>query len=115
MKNEVIIVKGASELIGTISSVEVEELVFIMIDKTLFDKEKLIRVNGMEHIVNLEDGQLNILVTEDSDWYNFLYSTKTTGEHFNSMFLTWYWVEGRCGYHTVYIKKEGSDAKIDEE
>ena len=115
MKNEVIIVKESSELIGAIESIKVEELVFVRIDKKLLDKHNFIHVRDKEYEVEVQGNRFNILVIEESDWYHFLYATTSTGKHKNTFYLAWFYFEGRCGCHEVYIKKEGSNAKIDEE
>ena len=115
MKDEVIIVKESCKLIDAIESIKVEELVFVRIDKELFDKHNFIHVRDKEYEVDVLGDKFNILVIEESDWYHFLYATTSTGKHKNTFYLAWFYFEGRCGYHTVYIKKEGSNTKIDEE
>ena len=118
MKKEVIIVHRAKNITELIEKIDkINELVFIQIDKALLENEKFIKVTDVEYKVYLNGYQFNIYVYEKSDWYGVLHVTNYKNNNIYSLmsYKLSFWFEGKCGYKTVYIKKEGSKTKIDEE
>lgn len=118
MKDEVIIVQSPQDVAEAIKRISIDELVFIDIDKTLIEGVEIIRVSDQEHKVIINGYQFNFLIRENSDWYGLLWVTDSNKKEYIYSLLSyhvWGWLEKKCGYHNVYIQKEGSNAKIDEE
>ena len=118
MKDEVIIVQRAQDNIAQIiQEIKIDELVFINIVKTIFERDEIMQVKDLEYKLHKGGYQFNFLIIKDSDWYALLKVIDTQGENIYSLlsYNILFYLEGKSGYRTVYIKEEGSKAKIDEE
>ena len=116
MKDEVIIVKSLKDIIRVIQKIVINELVFIDIDKNFFKDQEINVINSEEDSVTVDGYQFNLYKMENRDWYGLLHVTDSKGKSIYSVlsYNVLFWSEGKCEYHTVYIKKRGSKSKIDE-
>ena len=118
MRDEVVIVHGAQDnIVQIIQKIKIDELVFINIDKTIFKQDEIIQVKDLEYKLYKDGYQFNFLKIKDSDWYVILKVTNDQGKNIYSLlnYNVLFYFERKAGYRTVYIKEEGSKAKIDEE